>query len=280
MYKETPHGFPLVPEILEAILLQLPIQYLLVNAQRVSHTWKTAIESSSLLQQALFFQPSSTKLQIFNPLLEKAFPPWFREKPEHNVLRGPKLVAALPWGGDTDAQKVFMCADASWRKMLPCQPAKKALKVVGKKNIREGVFEINGVKRFEDGIRMGTIYDLGMDACWVYVGSFWLQWDVPAEKERNEGADLEAGGGRIESENEEQKKEMENEEKSVDEETLTVFTERSWFKRSPDYGPPEVGEEFRSKEYKEVGITLREERRGLEWHGGYGRPPKGGWQIK
>jgi len=61
MVKKTPHKILLVPEILEAILLQLPIQDLLVNAQRVIHAWKITMESFVALQQALLFQPSPPK---------------------------------------------------------------------------------------------------------------------------------------------------------------------------------------------------------------------------
>jgi hypothetical protein len=173
MAKETPHQIFLVPEILEAILLELPIQDLLLSAQCVNHSWKTAIDSSIALQQALFFQPlhtSSSPQLSFNPLLQKAFPPWFRTT--FGVWRGARFIDSLPWASSPEARAAFMRADAYWRKMLPCQPARIVLEVVGKKNIRRGIFESNGMARFDGGIRMGHLYDLGSEAVRKHVSSF------------------------------------------------------------------------------------------------------------
>jgi hypothetical protein len=47
-----------------------------------------------------------------------------------------------------------------------------------------GHFRSKHGERFEDGIRMETLYDLVVDACWVYAGSSWFQWEVPTEEER------------------------------------------------------------------------------------------------
>lgn len=80
-----------IPEILESILLQLPLLDLLVNAQRVSHTWKRTIDSSPAIQQVLFFQPTtleSNQNPHFNLLLQKAFPPWFFSKSNGCYGRG------------------------------------------------------------------------------------------------------------------------------------------------------------------------------------------------
>lgn len=57
-----------IPELLEEILLHLPFQNILVDAQRVDKTWQAVIKTSRKLQQALFFEPipremASTALQ-------------------------------------------------------------------------------------------------------------------------------------------------------------------------------------------------------------------------
>ncbi|KAK5124041.1 hypothetical protein LTR85_002238 [Meristemomyces frigidus] len=49
------------PELLEAILLQLPIRDVLLNAPLVCKHWQTTITDSPRLQQALFFKPLNGK---------------------------------------------------------------------------------------------------------------------------------------------------------------------------------------------------------------------------
>ena len=147
--------------------------------------------------------------------------------------------------------------------MLPLQPAKKVLGVVGKKNIQEGIFEINGKVRFEGGVRMGYLYDLGFEVVRKPpASSFWIRWDEAKEEE----AASEGGGERGECEEREGK------------EKATIFTEHSWFKCGPGM-PPAVGDEFRSEAFEESAISMREERRSMYWHSGFGNPPNGGWQL-
>jgi hypothetical protein len=45
------------PELLEMILLGLPIRHILASAERVCRSWKATIDGSIKLQRALFFQP-------------------------------------------------------------------------------------------------------------------------------------------------------------------------------------------------------------------------------
>jgi hypothetical protein len=144
--------------------------------------------------------------------------------------------------------------------MLPCQPAKKVLEVVGKNNTREGIFETNGRARFGDGIRMGHLYDFGFDVVRKYVSSFWIPWDG------DEGDMVsKEDGGRTERDREEEK--------------LTMFAHHSYFKSGPGM-PPDVGDEFRSEAYEELVISLREEKRSMWWHGGFSRPPADGWKLR
>lgn len=240
----------LIPELLELILLHLPLQDVLVIAQRVSRGWKAAIDSSPALQEALFFRPIPSTAQpgfrCFNPLLQKAFPPWFSAS--HDERRGTRaIVAAVPWAASQERRAAFVRADASWRRMLPCQPAKTVLEVAGKNNTARGIFETNGAVRFDVGIRMGRLYDFCFDVIRVYASSFWILWHEPEEE-----------GGEPEK--------------------MTIFTHHSWFKARNR--PPQVGEELRSEAYEETVIEMREERRFAAWHQGFCRPPRGGWHLR
>ena len=66
-----------IPELCEAILLQLPPQDLLVSAQRVSKFWRDSITSSTAIQRKRFFKqiPSSGNDDVpkANPLFDKVF---------------------------------------------------------------------------------------------------------------------------------------------------------------------------------------------------------------
>ncbi|PLB48363.1 hypothetical protein P170DRAFT_476980 [Aspergillus steynii IBT 23096] len=68
-------------ELLEMILLQLGMQFLLVTAQRVCQKWETCIHESLPIQQKLFYKalPESEPI-VCNPLLAEFFPffipPW------------------------------------------------------------------------------------------------------------------------------------------------------------------------------------------------------------
>lgn len=64
-----------LPELLEAILLELPMQDLLF-AQSVDKTFRDTIKGSKAIQMALFFEPNKRVLQpneapVLNPLLQK-----------------------------------------------------------------------------------------------------------------------------------------------------------------------------------------------------------------
>ncbi|KAJ9132396.1 hypothetical protein NKR19_g9328 [Coniochaeta hoffmannii] len=224
MADEASHRVLRTTELLELILLQLPIQDLLVDAQRVSRTWKAVIDSSPALQQALFFQASPTTPPTpqpvsFNPLLQKAFPHWFRPSPD--CCRGAKVAASLPWASSPDSRAAFMRADSCWRRMLPCQPAKRVLEVVGKSNTSRGIFESNGTARFDDAIRMGRLYDFGFQVLRQYVSTIWIQWD---ETHGEEG------------------------------DKMTIFTQHSWFKSRSDT-PPDVGDHLRSEAHEDLVIN-------------------------
>lgn len=126
------------PELLEQILLQVPLQDLLTSAQRVNRQWYALTSSSPSLQSALFFRPSAAAAAAAvsparatgqgpapeprpNPLLIKRFPSFERLFwPESLVHRMPRFFGLEP---------PFLDENASWRRMLIQQ--RPAARVVG-----------------------------------------------------------------------------------------------------------------------------------------------------
>jgi hypothetical protein len=64
------------PEILESILLHLPLRDLLVTAQRINHAWNNLIVSSPAIQEALFFQARSQSSGSRDPSIHFYKPPF------------------------------------------------------------------------------------------------------------------------------------------------------------------------------------------------------------
>jgi hypothetical protein len=171
-----------LPEILEAILFELPLRDLLVHAQLVSHTWKTTIQSSTVLQQHLFFLPAqpstSTSFPIikFNPLLHSSFPPWFEDNTHNRYNRGAEF-KKLDWNSTPKKRVAYARKEASWRNMLLCQPPVHVL------SIEKNWYSMGGKKRqevsihFEDGARMGLVYDRAYEAVRRPISAFSMNWD-------------------------------------------------------------------------------------------------------
>jgi hypothetical protein len=95
-----------IPELLENILMRLPITTVLVNVQRVCKLWRDTVQQSSALQRALYFNPkqlsrSGQKSQI------------------RHVNPYGDLISTKEHSNRTYA---FDRADASWRHMLIVQP--------------------------------------------------------------------------------------------------------------------------------------------------------------
>lgn len=143
------------PELLEIILLHLDTRTLLVSAQRVCQTWTVHIQTSPTIQQALFFRPAApnpksekAKLHghaepdqesingdeflcsqpIYNPLLVQAFPPFFPLVYEGDLTEYEKRKKShfsfkpLDMLSSSQKKNAYMRKEASWRKMLLCQP--------------------------------------------------------------------------------------------------------------------------------------------------------------
>ncbi|KAF2797781.1 hypothetical protein K505DRAFT_322304 [Melanomma pulvis-pyrius CBS 109.77] len=117
------------PELLEAVLAQLPRKDLLF-AQRVSRHFQSSVKSSPSLQQALFFRAAplkDPKAWIINPFLRKTFLPWFAFSRTSQDI---ETIELLDWTLDDKKRQAFLYKDASWRKMLVLQPPPKKLSIV------------------------------------------------------------------------------------------------------------------------------------------------------
>lgn len=138
------------PELLEQILLHLPMLDLL-HSQRVCRHWKDIIDSSPTLQQALYFRPipvgrnhgevgSNLQYQgsnIFNPLLQEVFMEWFDSSSyfKLNSRDNREYVAYIPM--QRDDPEIFYRPEASWRRMLFQQtvPATQETLICFKKSV-------------------------------------------------------------------------------------------------------------------------------------------------
>ncbi|RAK81262.1 uncharacterized protein BO72DRAFT_345072, partial [Aspergillus fijiensis CBS 313.89] len=121
------------PELLELILSQLDPRTLLTAAQLTCRTWRTLIQTSHPLQEALFFRPARASpttpapaTKKFNPLLAWAFPGFFPRPPgcssaseaapfaSHAVFHWHTLDFVVRPG----KCPAYFRKEASWRRML------------------------------------------------------------------------------------------------------------------------------------------------------------------
>ncbi|KAF2178603.1 hypothetical protein K469DRAFT_467003, partial [Zopfia rhizophila CBS 207.26] len=154
------------PELLEAILAQLPPRDLL-RAQCISCSFRDTIQASPTLQQALFFRPAPVKepgVWTINPLLQDLFLPW-RVFPETNWdLPEYATLELLDWNCSPETVAAFQHPSASWRRMFLIQPPSKKLAVIRHVHKRGGDSISRGELSFEsnenDGVRMDALYDI------------------------------------------------------------------------------------------------------------------------
>ncbi|KAJ5104546.1 hypothetical protein NUU61_001893 [Penicillium alfredii] len=168
----TLESFP--PELLEAILLQVDLQTLLL-AQRTSRYWARCIRESSALQQALFFHPVTPQPPSepqLNPLLADRFPWWFPRKGQASSQAfGPSAVHGFLVGYKKDAY--FRC-NSSWRRMLVQQPpvescgwVERTESVAGLVTLRRWTIPLTIIGDGDGdggGLRMNGLYDLAVGA--------------------------------------------------------------------------------------------------------------------
>jgi hypothetical protein len=242
-----------IPELVSAILLHLPLQDLLVNAQLVSHSWNRLIKTSVPLQQRLFFSPvpspkqgsKSSRPPRFNPLLQTSFPSWFTNK-STRFGRGDQFVT-LPWNSSPKKVKAYMRKGASWRKMLPIQPPVRNFEVVKHSHYQRGNRMQKGQVRFEDGVRMGILYDYAYETVRHPISSFSMKWQIDATlDEKSQDAELECLGNLDD--------EDEGEEKGwVDEVVMTTHYTFQCCRGMAD----DVKKEMRSEGYEDVGLVWK-----------------------
>jgi hypothetical protein len=174
-----------IPELFEAVLLQLPVRDLLI-VQRVSRTFKAVIDASPMIQEALFFRarPASSDGRVidFNPLLGEAFPCWFalhvktaRRAQEVSHLK--EVEQDMP----SDLIKARRRKEASWRRMFPAQPPPQTFEIIQISHGRGGnsytFAKIPYDKPCQGGVRMGALYDMAEEHVSRHrVSSFWVDW--------------------------------------------------------------------------------------------------------
>lgn len=196
-----------VPELLEAILLELDLRTLLSSAQRVSRQWHTLIKESPALQEALFFKPMKNTDNVkrsVSPLLAEIFPAflpsqtsdgdWEDQKEGH----GGDVFDNLVFAQDDEKRSAFLRKGASWRRMLVLQPPARSMgfmhrsgAAVGRSSLSWLVLECND--GFEDregetgdqreqhkslpGLRMGALYDQALETrAHRSPAQFWICW--------------------------------------------------------------------------------------------------------
>ncbi|PYI02956.1 hypothetical protein BO78DRAFT_452877 [Aspergillus sclerotiicarbonarius CBS 121057] len=144
----TPPSPLLTPDLLLLILPHLDPRTLLTS-QRVCRLWAMTIQTTRSLQEALFFLPvDTTQLQpqpslttpnttttkttrsethlTLNPLLQTTFPSFFPSSTSTSTSTPNPLNAILP----TLQNPPSLRPEASWRRMLPCQPPSRSIGII------------------------------------------------------------------------------------------------------------------------------------------------------
>jgi hypothetical protein len=146
-----------------------------VDAQRVNQTWLKAITASPSLQQKLFFAPYETRRPEFNSLLQRAFPSWFDNVPSNGsktTLGGGESFEKLDWNRDSKTRSAYARPEASWRRMLPVQSPARALRIIVHTSSMGGGCTEEGSIKFENGVRMGALYDMAYGWVAIPITSF------------------------------------------------------------------------------------------------------------
>jgi hypothetical protein len=227
-----------LPEIVENILLWLPLEDLLVNTPLVCQAWNKLTKGPAL-QQALFFQSiprSADQTPRFNPLLREVFRPWFEKKRDLHG-RGEEF-RTLHWNRSPRQRAAYSRREASWRRMLPVQPPAVIFQVSAIIHSMMGPRGRVGRLQFEDGVRMGTLYDLAQKTVARPISLFRVQWNmVPA---------FEDGGGTP----------LQQEVAFEPSPKVTMHTEH--ISQCESDLPDDVGPGFRSEAYQELEIVFED----------------------
>ncbi|KIA75949.1 hypothetical protein HK57_00261 [Aspergillus ustus] len=127
-----------IPELLEAIFIEVDTGTLLTSAQRVSRHWNAVIKGSLQLQTRLFFQPSKTPLvgspspyndlRLTNPYFEKIWNEHFSRN--YIISHGSNQQQHA-----SSAVTIYRRPEASWRRMLLRQPPQAQICIFGPKTL-------------------------------------------------------------------------------------------------------------------------------------------------
>ncbi|KAH8602345.1 hypothetical protein B0O99DRAFT_588547 [Bisporella sp. PMI_857] len=154
-----------MPELLEAILLHLPMGEILLTAQLVSSSFYDTIADSALLQQALFFAPAAVDRQYIsrpNPLVHHHADAHFIDERDKRFTThtydtkwpSDDSMRQLDWKEWTQRFRKYTVRGASWRRMLVVQPP-----------VHELNFPSWKVSNAE-GVRMGQLENAAMGSGW------------------------------------------------------------------------------------------------------------------
>ncbi|KAE8146652.1 hypothetical protein BDV25DRAFT_143482 [Aspergillus avenaceus] len=146
------------PEILEMILLQVDLRTLLTSTQRVCKFWTSTIQTSPLIQEALFFKPTSNTQSfngrvIYNPLLAQAFPLATPPKPKIKMAYRYHEMDMIK----NQKKHQYMRKEASWRRMLLRQPPAYNVSFFIQGDYRLLNGNGNGDR---EGLRMGPFFEM------------------------------------------------------------------------------------------------------------------------
>ncbi|KAM0124504.1 hypothetical protein ACHAP3_010292 [Botrytis cinerea] len=149
-----------VPEILTKILSHLDAKTLLFS-QRVSKQWAELVQTSPHLQECLFFKSSAPNAEFtLNPLLVEKFPAWFNTMEEEPWIQvGHEVFDKLEWGSSPRVTMAYKRSDASWRKMLLCQPPLEEMLINYTRCDNQWLCFWDVKVEKKEGIRMGLAFD-------------------------------------------------------------------------------------------------------------------------
>ncbi|KAK7038336.1 putative f-box domain protein [Favolaschia claudopus] len=172
------HSVMVTPELVELVLLHLPMRDLLITAPLVCKWWRD-LTLKPTLQRALFFEPDNLSLpRIKNPLLAELFPPFFGSLIDHTASRwswpgSAKTIMAMPC---SLAPEAFKRKEASWRRMLVSQPPARTMAVSERRHARGGNSQRRAVLEDLSPLRMGPLYDLTVSLVDRVAASFRISW--------------------------------------------------------------------------------------------------------
>ncbi|KAH7407339.1 hypothetical protein BKA64DRAFT_412782 [Cadophora sp. MPI-SDFR-AT-0126] len=249
-----------LPELTAAIIIQLPLNDILINAQRVNRSWKAAVDSLPV-QQALYFAalPSDCGLKpAFNPLLAEKFPHWFKPTERRGSGRGKRgwQFEELEWGSSVKKCAAYARKDASWRRMLPVQPPATIFEVRQAEHYQTGSYQKVGQIDLKDGVRMGTLYDWAQKTVATPISGFQMKWHMapPSEDAKLSFA--------MPADDIETHEELERRKRG---EGLPKVTMRTSYTMQCCIGMgPDVGPEFVSEGYEDLNLSWGEEK-SHEW---------------